>query len=285
MKVRTLTAKSGTMPARLLQVSPPPSKLFVLGDTLESLLKKPCLAVVGSRAVSPYGRLVTTELVEAAARAGVTIISGLALGVDGLAHYAALNAHGGTIAVLPSHVTEVYPASHRQLAQQILQNGGVLVSEYPPGTNARRENFIERNRLVSGLADAVLITEAAEKSGTLHTARFALEQGRDVLVVPGNINSPNSKGTNTLLKAGAEPITCPEDILGHFNIHETTEQMELIGNNAEEQVILDLLRQGVTDASELHALSKLATHTFNQTLTMLEISGRIKPSAGNWYLL
>src|SRR5207244_4380589 len=135
------------------------------------------------------------------------------LGVDAVAHQAALDAGGLTIAVLPSPLEEIYPVSHRRLAMQILEKGGALISEFPEGTPAFRGNFIARNRLVSGLSDALLITEAAEKSGSLHTARFALEQGREVLAVPGNITSITSAGTNNLLKAGAAPVTSYEDVM------------------------------------------------------------------------
>lgn len=285
MKIIKLSLNKQEIPERLINIPDPPKQLWVQGISLNELANRPCLAVVGSRAVTPYGKAVTERLVRTAASRGVVIISGLALGVDGCAHRAALEAGGTTIAVLPAGLDIIYPATHRNLAKQILEQGGALVTEYPDNTDARRENFIGRNRLVSGLSDAILITEAAQKSGTLHTARFALEQGRDVLAVPGNITSPNSQGTNTLIRAGAAPITNEDDILQHFNLTEGREQQQLTASNAEEQIVLDLIQSGIRDGAELLVLSKLDTTVFNQTLTMLEITGRIKPTAGSWYLL
>jgi DNA processing protein len=285
MKIIKLSLNKQEIPSPLADIPDPPKQLWVQGAELKTLLDAPCLAVVGSRTVTPYGKIITEKLVQAAASRGVTIISGLALGVDGLAHRAALEAGGKTIAVLPAGLDTIYPSTHKYLAKQILEQGGALISEYPEGTDARHYNFIARNRLVSGLAQAVLITEAAEKSGTLHTARFALEQGRDVLAVPGNITSPTSQGTNTLIKAGAIPITAREDILQYFKITDGAKQQRLVANNAEEQTVLDLIASGIHDGADLLVQSKLDTATFNQTLTMLEITGRIKPTAGSWYLL
>lgn len=202
LNVNKLTLEASDIPERLQQIASPPKRLFVMGTPLGELLALPCVAIVGSRKVSSYGREVTTKLAYDLASRGVVIISGLALGVDGLAHKAALEAGGKTIAVLPSPLEKIYPSSHAQLAKQILDSGGTLVSEYALGTPFNLSTFIARNRLVSGLSNAVLITEAAEQSGSLHTARFALEQGRDVLAVPGSIFSETSRGTNNLLKVG-----------------------------------------------------------------------------------
>lgn len=263
------------LPALLRHIPTPPKQLWVRGASLDELCQKPCLAVIGSRAVTPYGRMVVQQLLPELCRQGVVIVSGLALGTDALAHRAALENGGSTIAVLPSSVEEVYPASNRQLAEQILNAGGALVSEYPSGTLARRENFIARNRLVSGLSKAILIIEAAEKSGTLHTANFALEQGRDVLVVPGNITSPQSAGTNNLLKVGATPVTSSQDILRALGVETTEKQVELFASTPEEAAILALLKQGITEGSELLQRSALAPAVYHQTMTMLELNGTI----------
>lgn len=274
------------LPQRLQNIHTPPKQLFTAGASLDDLLARKTVAVVGSRKLTNYGRQVTQKLAGKLAEQGVVIISGLALGVDAVAHQAALDAGGYTIAVLPSPLEEIYPASHRRLAQAILEQGGALISEFPEGTPGFRGNFIARNRLVSGLGDALLITEAAEKSGTLHTARFALEQGRDVLAVPGNITSPTSTGTNNLIKAGATPITSYEDALYILGIHaHATTISQVYGRNAEEQTVLDLLLTGNTDGEELQKASKLDIATFNQTLTMLEISGKIRPLGANQWTL
>ena len=184
-------------------------------------------------------------------RHGVGIVSGLALGVDGLAHKAALDAKCTTLAVMPCGLDAIYPQTHFQLGKQILESNGVLISEYPEGTPPLRQHFIERNRLVSGIADAVLITEAAEKSGTLHTANFALEQGKTVLAVPGNITSDLSRGTNNLIKAGALAVTDAHDILITLGINTSKTQTELFGDTEDETTILKLLKDGVGDIHEL----------------------------------
>lgn len=269
-------------PERLKQLYDPPKQLYVTGN-LNSLLKGPVLAVVGSRAVSPYGRQVTEQFVQAAAKAGVTIVSGLALGVDSIAHHNALQASGKTIAVLPTGLGRIYPASHQQLAEQIVTGAGCLVSEYKDPLAPMKHQFIARNRLIAGLSDAVLITEAAERSGSLHTAQFALESGKDVLVVPGNVTSHGSAGVNNLLKAGATPVTSAKDLLDYFGVNSS--QRQFIGANQAEQTIIELLQQGYSNAEELYKRSQLTPAEFNQNLTMLEINRVIKPLGANYWSL
>ncbi len=282
MKVNKVTLNAHAFPGVLRHIASPPKELFVLGN-LEPLLEKPRLAVVGSRKVTPYGRGVTTDLVRTVAGQGVVIVSGLALGVDALAHEAALEAGGLTIAVLACGVDKPYPAANLRLARRILENGGAIISEYPQGTPPLRPYFVARNRIVSGISDGVLITEAAEKSGTLHTAGFALEQGKTVMAVPGNITSTLSKGTNQLIRTGAVPITSPADILQALGLDKHPKSREIMPASAEEAAILDLLRSGLSDGAELQHHSKLDPIIFNQTLTMLEITGKIHPTgAGHW---
>lgn len=271
-------------PAKLLNIPTPPKALFYTGN-IEKLETSKVVSIVGSRAVTPYGKQITTRLAGELASRGVAIVSGLALGVDALAHHAALEAGGYTVAVLPSPITSVYPATNRQLSKNILDNGGALISEYGDDdrTEAFKLRFIERNRLVSGLADVLLITEASEKSGTMHTANFALEQGKTVMAVPGNITSPTSMGTNNLIKAGALPVTDVSDILTALGLDGKHKQLEILAANAEEQAILSLIKKGITDSSELLAQSELASPIFNQTLTMLELTGKIQPlGSGHW---
>lgn len=284
MNVKKLTLTGERLPTSLVNIPSPPKRLFVLGDA--GLLEggQPMVAVVGSRKVSTYGRMVTQKFSEDLAGAGVVIVSGLALGVDSIAHKACLDAGGRTVAVLPTGLDNIYPSSHRQLARKIIEQGGALVTEYDDGTAAYKQNFIERNRLVSGLADGVLITEAARKSGTLHTASFALDQGKTVLAVPGPISSPTSEGTNNLLKSGAVMVTELSDILAALQLDISGAQRQLpLAADEHEQRILDLLSAGHTDSQELIALSRLSTSDFNRTLTMLEITGKIRPlGAGQW---
>ncbi len=283
-KVNTVTLEGASVPKVLKRLHVPPNQLFTRGADLSVLLEKPRLAVVGSRKASPYGRAVTTSLVSAVARRGVVIVSGLALGVDSIAHAACLESHGLTIAVLPSSVEEVYPRSHAQLAQAIVSNGGLLVSEYDRGADVRREQFIARNRIIAGLAEALLITEAAENSGSLHTARFALDMGLPVLAVPGPITSPLSAGTNNLIRAGATPITSDDDIFTALNWKEAADdKLPVLGENEAEQAILDLIQSGVSEGAELQAGSKLSPAEYGQALTMLELRGTVRPlGADHW---
>lgn len=286
MKIKKLTLSDPDFPAMLQDALPQPQQIYVASNNLPDLLARPRLAVVGSRKVSAYGRTITTNLATKVAREGVVIVSGLAIGVDALAHRAALDAGGLTIAVLPGSLEQIYPSSHYQLALQILEQGGALITEYPAGTNTFPSNFIARNRLVTALSQAVLITEAAARSGTLSTARFALDQGRDVLAVPGNITSPTSAGTNNLLKIGATPVTEPEDILHVLHIKPTkTQKARPKGANPQEQTILDLIHAGVHSGGELLAQSKLDVSLFNQHMTMLEITAKIRPLGGDTWVL
>jgi DNA processing protein len=275
------------VPERLRQLSSPPKQLFHAGANLAELLQRPTVAIVGSRKVTPYGHQITRKLAHNLAEQGIVIVSGLALGVDAIAHQAALEAGGLTIAVLPSPIEQIAPRSHVQLAQRILDGGGALISEYPDGTPPLRPYFVARNRLVAGLCDALLITEAALKSGSLHTARFALEQGKDVLAVPGNITNPIAEGTNNLIRAGAVPITSTEDVLSVLQLRfKAIAPLKVAkGANMYEQAIIDLLKTGVTDGEQLQRDSKLDIAAFNQTLTMLELSGKIRAlGANNWAL-
>lgn len=283
--VKKLTLKSPDFPELLRNIPNPPKELYVLGD-LAPLLERPRLAVVGSRKVTAYGKTVTSQLVREIAGKGVVIISGLALGVDAAAHEAALEANGGMIVVLAHGLDTIQPATNHYLAKRILAKGGVLVSEYPEGTPPNRMSFIARNRIVSGLSDGVLITEAAAKSGTIHTANFALEQGRTVMAVPGNITSLMSEGTNNLIKAGATPVTSGKDVLFGLGLKEVKpSQQEIFGDNEAETLILQLLRQGITDGSLLLAESALEAALFNQTITMLEINGKIRALGANHWSL
>lgn len=281
------TPGKSQFPPQLTTIPQPPKGLFVESNTWPELIRMPMLAVVGSRKVSTYGRTVTEQLVRAAAARGIVIVSGLALGLDAIAHQAALDAGGRTIAVLPSGLDNIYPRSHYYLAQQIIKQGGALVSEYPPHSAiAYKGNFIARNRIVAGLAKATLITEAALKSGSLHTANFALEQGREVLAVPGPINSPLSVGCNNLIKTGATPITSIDDILAIFNLVGTaTANHEPMAANAAEHAILQLLTGGPRDIDNMQTESGMSPIEFQQTLSMLEITGKISAQGGGLWAL
>lgn len=270
----------------LLQgLTPKVDKLFIHSTNLEDLLARPRIAIVGSRKVTPYGKQITAQFAGELAKQGVVIVSGLAYGVDAVAHRAALDAGGLTIAVLPGSVETPYPSAHRGLAEQIVESGGALLSEYPAGTTTYKTNFIARNRIVSGISNALLITEAVENSGTMHTARFALEQGKDVLAVPGNITSPTSAGTNNLIKSGATAVTSPQDVMHILGIKPAAALTPIKSSDKFEQCILDLLGNNVSEGSDLLTRSDLPPEKFSQALTMLEITGKIRPLGGNHWAI
>lgn len=282
MIIKKLTVKSAGFPEVLRNIPAPPRQLYVSDGSLAGLLERPRVAIVGTRKITPYGKQVTWQLAKELAERGVVIISGLALGVDALAHEAALEAGGQAIAVLPCPLTKIVPASNQYLARWIVERGGVLVSEYGPNDNTYKQNFIARNRLVSGLADALLITEASEKSGSLYTANFAVEQGKDIFVVPGNITAPGSAGAINLLKQGqAAPVTSYEDILQGLGLEDPIRSRKVRGDNPKEQAVLDAMRQGITAGERLLERSGLDVSEFNRTLTMLQLGGKIRPLGAN----
>lgn len=287
VKVRVLRAADPDFLALLKQIPDSPKQLYYQGDNLAGLCKSPCVAIVGSRKVSTYGRSVTEKLAGELAKQGVVIISGLALGVDSIAHQAALDAGGRTIAVLPTGLDHIYPASHTHLARKIVESGGALVTEYPFETPVMKHQFLARNRIISGLSYGVIVTEAAAHSGSLNTANFALEQGREVMAVPGNITSLLSAGTNNLIKSGATPITCVQDVLDTLELEFTPifiDPARLASNDQERQLLI-LLGEGITNAAALLSRSKLEASVLNQTLTMLEIAGIVKNAGNNnWSL-
>lgn len=287
MNYKKLTLKSSDYPEVLKNIASPPKQLYCAGADLGELLKLPRVAIVGTRNVTPYGELVTARLARELAEQGVVIISGLAIGVDALAHQAALDAGGLCIAVLPCPLDNIVPATNRELARRILDNGGALVSEYAPGIDPQKQYFIARNRLMSGLAQAVLITEGGEKSGAIHTANFAIDQGRDVLVVPGSITNSQAAGVHNLLKAGkAAAVTSYKDVLHVLDLKDhSTPARQVRGRNAREQKLLDLMLQGISAGEVLLEHSGLGVIEFNQTLTMLEISDKIRPLGANHWAI
>lgn len=187
------------------QIANPPNNLYVLGN--KELLREECVSIVGCRECSLYGSKVSRYLSFSLAKHGKIIVSGLAIGIDTNAHIGALKAKGRTIAVLASGLDVIYPKENIELARKIIKSGGAIISEYPLGTQPLKENFVARNRIISGLSNSIIVVEAKMHSGSLITANYAVEQGRNVFAVPGNIFSKNSEGTNELIKQGAEPIT------------------------------------------------------------------------------
>lgn len=282
MKINTISASDPLFPERLRQIPERPKRLFYRGDVPTYNLG---VSIVGTRKPTAYGRQVTKDLASRLAEKGAVIISGLAHGVDGIAHEAVISAGGTAIAVQAGGLDRIYPAAHRDLAAKIIENGGVLVSENEPGIPPLQFRFLERNRLVSGLSDIVIVTEAGLRSGTMNTVGHALEQGRDVYAVPGPITSAMSAGCNRLIAQGATPIVNIDDFIDQLFPKKTKKQALLLATTPEEQVILQLISDGVTDGDDMQEKSGLDAAAFSQILTLLEIRGIIRPAGANrWNL-
>lgn len=249
-----------------------------------------CLAVVGTRKITNYGRSVTPQILEPLVASGITIVSGLAYGVDGLAHKISVDSGKRTIAVLGGGLDEktLYPQNHIHLSEQILEKGGALISEHPPGTPCLRHHFIFRNRIISGLALGTLVIECGLKSGSLITATHALEQNRQVYAVPGPIYSEESKGPNNLLKMGAKPVTESMDILADLNIQELPQEkqnQDLFETSANEMLVLKTLSSHPKLFNDIVNATGLKTEEISVALTFLEIKGKIRNLGGQQYIL
>lgn len=272
-----------------------PKMLYFYGEmpqnmVVDGLSKRPkCVAIVGSRHNTRYGEEVAYKMAYELAKKGVIIISGLAFGIDSIAHRATLDAGGKTVAILGTAIDRIYPREHLGLAKEIVEKGGVVMSEYEQGllTNTKY-SFLERNRLIAGLADVIVVVEAAEKSGSLNTAMHAIEQGKELLAVPGNINNPLSAGCNKLIRQGANPYTGVEDVLDLIfpQIGQSKKRKRVIfGDNEEETKVIQLLAEGVRDGEEIIERAKLRAEIFNQTITMLEIKGVVRSLGANQWTL
>lgn len=284
MKINQISPDTNKFTQILTSIAVKPHTLYYMGELPAA--RRPTVAVVGTRRPTTYGTEVTTRLAGDLARRGVIIVSGMALGVDGLAHRAALQAGMPTIAVQANGLDRLYPASHRGLGQDIVNKGGAIISEYEPGTPSYPNQFLERNRIVSGLSDGVLITEASARSGTLNTARHALEQGKEVFVVPGNITSPLSSGCNALLRQGATPVTRVEDILEVIAPQLLEAQTQLaLGDNSLQTKIIQLLQGGMRDGDELQRKTEVNASDFTRELTMMELNGLIRALGANQWTL
>lgn len=281
-----MTIYDSEYPEILREICDHPAVLFIRGNV--KALKKLCLAVVGSRKYSNYGAKVTKDLAFRAAENGLVIVSGLALGIDAVAHQAALDASGLTVGVLGCGLDRIYPVANYRLGEKIIDSGGAIISEFPIGTVPMRQNFPIRNRVIAGLSQGTLVIEAAEDSGSLITANLALEYNREVFAVPGNIDSPNSAGTNKLIKAGAIPVTEIADILSVLNIAEKNHQdkaKEILPESPEEKIIYDILISGAKSGTELIELSKINVISLNSILTAMEMKGTVENVGGGRYQL
>lgn len=282
--IRILTWDDDGYPAHLKQIDQPPPILYLKGDILPD--DAWAVAIVGTRAVTAYGRQVTEEIATTLAHNGVTIVSGLARGVDAVAHNAALKAGGRTLAVLGSGVDRIYPPEHRGLAEKIVLQGAVI-SDYAPGTPPESANFPPRNRIISGLSMAVVVIEAAETSGSLITASFAAEHGRDVFAVPGNIFAPQSKGTNRLIANGAKPMLAVKDVLDALDLTRNLERREIrkvLPADPIEAALFQLIGVEPLHVDEIRAQTGLPIDQVSATLTMMELKGMVRQVGGMQYV-
>jgi len=280
-----LTWESSDYPRLLREIADPPPVLYVKGTLTED--DAWAVAVVGTRRASVYGREVTRRLTSALARSGITIVSGLARGVDSEAHRAALKSGGRTVAVLGCGIDRVYPPEHRKLAQEIIAHGA-LVSDYPLGTPPEGRNFPPRNRIISGLSLGVLIIEAGMRSGARITADFAAEQGRDVFAVPGSILTHGSVGTNALIQEGAKAVLSPEDILEELNLTMVVEQSEarqVLPADETEAALLAHLSAEPTHVDDLQQQLELPIAQVTSTLALMELKGMVRQAGGMKYIV
>ena len=275
-----------------------PKTLYFCGKIPENVLKNgknqrpKTVAIVGSRHNTKYGEEVAYKLAYELAKHGVIVVSGLAYGIDSIGHRGCLDAGGITVAVLGTPINQIYPKNHLSLAKEILAKNGAIISEYAPDAHTdARYSFLERNRLISGLSDIVVVVEAAERSVSLNTATHALEQGKEVFAVPGNITNPYSQGCNKLIRQGAFPYTEPDDILrelfpdDYFKKQKHLKKAYLIGDTDVETLILQALASGLRSGEEIMDATHLPPEVFNETATILEIKSRIHSLGGNNWAL
>ncbi len=278
--IKVFTWDDASYPERLREIDQSPPTIYCKGELSSD--DDWSVGIVGTRRVTAYGKHVAAALAEDLARAGVTVVSGLARGIDSIAHQSSLRGGGRTIAVLGCGVDRIYPPENRQLAALITQNGAV-VSDYAPGTPPDAVNFPPRNRLISALSRAVIIVEAGESSGALITAAFAAEQGREVFAVPGNINSPQSRGSHKLIQQGARLLQNTNDVLEVLNLTQLSAQKDArmaLPSDPIEAGLYSLLREEPMPVDELKNRTDLPIEKVLSTLTLMELKGYVKKVDG-----
>lgn len=285
-EIKEIKIEDKNYPKILRKITNPPKVLYEKGEIKNNEF---CFAIVGTRRCSPYGKQATLEIAGGLADAGLTIVSGLAPGIDTSAHKAVIERGKRTVAVLGTGLDEksIYPKENIGLARKIVEIGGCLISEYPPGTPGSRFSFPQRNRIISGLSVGVLVVEAKEKSGALITAQFAFFQKRKVFALPGSIYSLNSKGSHYLIKKGAKLVENANDILKELNLPalKLKNGDKKGGENPEENLILDVLKEGSLYIDKIIEKTKLNAQIVASTLTVLEIKEKIRNLGGNIYAL
>jgi DNA processing protein len=282
--IKILTWEDAAYPQRLKEIEQPPPVLYMRGSYLPDDLF--AVAIVGTRRVTPYGRQITEELAAYLAANGITVISGLARGVDAIAHQVALRTGGRTIGVLGSGVDKIYPPEHRQLAERMMEQGAI-VSDYAPGTPPDASNFPPRNRIVSGLALAVVVVEAGETSGALITAEFAAEQGREVFAVPGSILAPQSKGTNKLIQKGALPLLSINDLMQALNLTRMGDHKaarKILPADETEARLIKVLGAEPLHVDEIRNQTELPIEKVSAALALMELKGMVRQVGGMNYV-
>jgi DNA processing protein len=282
--IKILTWEDEDYPQRLKEIEQPPPVLYLRGAYLPDDIF--AVAIVGTRRVTPYGRQITEELASFLAANGITVISGLARGVDALAHQTALKAGGRTIGVLGSGVDKIYPPEHRALAEQMLERGAI-VSDYAPGTPPDASNFPPRNRIISGLSLAVVVVEAGETSGALITAEFAAEQGREIFAVPGSILAPQSKGTNKLIQNGALPLLSVNDLMQALDLTRVGEHKaarKIIPTDETEACLMSVLGNEPLHVDEIRNQTELPIEKVSAALALMELKGMVRQVGGMNYV-
>jgi DNA processing protein len=282
--IQVLTWDDPAYPRRLKEIDGAPPVLYVRGEISD--IDQWAVAIVGTRRITAYGKQAASDLAGELARNGVTIVSGLARGVDAVAHQASLKNGGRTFAVLGNGVDVIYPPEHRRLAEEIAAQGA-LISDYPPQTAPEATNFPPRNRIISGLSQAVIVIEAGEKSGALITAAFAAEQGREVFALPGNIYAPQSKGANRLIKEGAHILTSAQDVLEFLDIYQLGEQRiarTILPADATEAQLFEVLGHEPLHVDEIRLRANLPIEKVSAALTLMELKGMIRQVGGMHYV-
>ncbi|MBI2669779.1 MAG: DNA-protecting protein DprA [Candidatus Yanofskybacteria bacterium] len=284
--IELITILDVDYPKPLSHIPDPPFLLYVRGS--REVLSDNCFAIVGTRALSEYGKRCAPQIALDVARAGFTIVSGLAMGIDTLAHKAALDASAKTIAVLGTGIDDqtIFPAPNLGLTRKIIEKGGAIISEYAIGTHGTKFSFPQRNRIISGLSQGVLVVEADEQSGAMITARFAAEQGRDVFAIPGNIFAKTSQGTNNIIKKGAKMVTCAEDILEEYELKTQNFKfkIQIKGDNEMEEKILAVLSGEPITADDIIRQTGLDAAQANATLTVMELKKKVRNLKGRFIL-
>ena len=282
MNIERIRIGEAAYPERLLEIKNPPKQLYCCGDS--GLLKSRCVAVVGSRTTTVYGRRTAEAIGRCLAAAGVTVVSGMARGIDASAHEGALSAGGLTVAVLGCGPDVCYPPENRLLMADIKRRG-LIVTEYEPGTPANRYNFPNRNRIISGLCEATVVVQARNRSGSLITAELAAEQGREVYAVPGNIDSQYNLGNNRLIKEGASPLICIDDILEYLGIGGVDEEDARRRLSDKEFEIFSILRkEGEMTIDEVCMKTGFSPAYVNPILAVMEMKGFISSEMGRVFV-